>query len=282
MLIDRLNGRHRSAGEPGHLRLRGPGRAWSPARAAGIGRASALAFARAGASVVVADVDEAGGAATVELARAAGGDARFVAHRRGVERRRCSRWSTRPSPRTAGSTTRTTTPASPPRSTTSPTSRRRSGTASQGVMLRGVYLCMKYELPHLLATRRRDREHRVGRRPGRVPGAVAVRVVEARRARAHEVGGARVRPPRGAGQRGVPRHRAHAHGRGGDRSCRASRSNWSRCTRSAASARPTRSPTRCSGSAPTTPRSCSGMRSRSTAATSFPDPLRAPGAAGLG
>ena len=35
--------------------------------AAGIGRASAVAFARAGASVVVADVDEAGGAATVEL-----------------------------------------------------------------------------------------------------------------------------------------------------------------------------------------------------------------------
>ena len=34
--------------------------------AAGIGRASALAFARAGAAVAVADVDEAGGAETVE------------------------------------------------------------------------------------------------------------------------------------------------------------------------------------------------------------------------
>ena len=54
--------------------------------AAGIGRASALAFARAGASVVVADVDEAGGAETVDLVTAAGADARFVRTRRGVER----------------------------------------------------------------------------------------------------------------------------------------------------------------------------------------------------
>ncbi len=36
--------------------------------AAGIGRASALAFAAAGAAVAIADVDEAGGAETVELA----------------------------------------------------------------------------------------------------------------------------------------------------------------------------------------------------------------------
>ena len=37
----------------------------------GIGRASALAFARAGARVVVADVDAAGGAETVRLIEAA-------------------------------------------------------------------------------------------------------------------------------------------------------------------------------------------------------------------
>ena len=42
---------------------------------AGIGRASALAFARAGASVVVADVDRVAGMETVELA---GAGARFV------------------------------------------------------------------------------------------------------------------------------------------------------------------------------------------------------------
>ncbi|MDT4843220.1 4-formylbenzenesulfonate dehydrogenase TsaC1/TsaC2 [compost metagenome] len=43
----------------------------------GIGRAIARAFAQAGASVVVADIDEAGGAETVELIHAAGGRALF-------------------------------------------------------------------------------------------------------------------------------------------------------------------------------------------------------------
>jgi NAD(P)-dependent dehydrogenase (short-subunit alcohol dehydrogenase family) len=42
--------------------------------ASGIGRATVLAFARAGARVVAADVDDEGGAATAEAARAVGGD----------------------------------------------------------------------------------------------------------------------------------------------------------------------------------------------------------------
>jgi NAD(P)-dependent dehydrogenase (short-subunit alcohol dehydrogenase family) len=46
--------------------------------AAGIGRASAQIFAREGAAVVVADVDEAGGRASVELIEAAGGQASFI------------------------------------------------------------------------------------------------------------------------------------------------------------------------------------------------------------
>jgi NAD(P)-dependent dehydrogenase (short-subunit alcohol dehydrogenase family) len=46
--------------------------------ASGIGRASACAFAREGARVVVADVDEAGGAETVALIRHSGGEARLV------------------------------------------------------------------------------------------------------------------------------------------------------------------------------------------------------------
>lgn len=46
--------------------------------AAGIGRATALAFAAEGLKVVVSDVDAAGGEGTVELIRAAGGEARFV------------------------------------------------------------------------------------------------------------------------------------------------------------------------------------------------------------
>lgn len=44
----------------------------------GIGRATALAFAREGVKVVVSDVDAKGGEATVELIRAAGGEATFI------------------------------------------------------------------------------------------------------------------------------------------------------------------------------------------------------------
>lgn len=44
----------------------------------GIGRASAVVFAREGAKVVVTDVDEDGGQETVRLIEAAGGTARFV------------------------------------------------------------------------------------------------------------------------------------------------------------------------------------------------------------
>jgi len=46
--------------------------------AAGIGRASAVAFARAGARVVVADVDRDGGEETARLIREAGGEVAFV------------------------------------------------------------------------------------------------------------------------------------------------------------------------------------------------------------
>src|SRR5947209_150066 len=44
----------------------------------GIGRASALAFAAAGTQVAVSDVDADGGEGTVELIRAAGGEASFI------------------------------------------------------------------------------------------------------------------------------------------------------------------------------------------------------------
>lgn len=47
--------------------------------ASGIGRASGIAFASAGAKVVVADVDRQGGQETADLIRGAGGDAKFVA-----------------------------------------------------------------------------------------------------------------------------------------------------------------------------------------------------------
>ncbi|ADO69547.1 SDR family oxidoreductase [Stigmatella aurantiaca] len=46
--------------------------------AAGIGRATALAFAREGIKVMISDIDVAGGEATVGQIRAAGGEARFI------------------------------------------------------------------------------------------------------------------------------------------------------------------------------------------------------------
>jgi len=46
--------------------------------ASGIGRATAVALGRRGASVVVGDVDQAGGEETAGLVRAAGGQAEFL------------------------------------------------------------------------------------------------------------------------------------------------------------------------------------------------------------
>jgi NAD(P)-dependent dehydrogenase (short-subunit alcohol dehydrogenase family) len=46
--------------------------------ASGIGRATAVAFARAGAPVAVSDVSEAGGAETVDEIRENGGEGMFV------------------------------------------------------------------------------------------------------------------------------------------------------------------------------------------------------------
>lgn len=46
--------------------------------ASGIGRASALLFAREGANVVIVDINETGGGATLEAVKAAGGDGYFV------------------------------------------------------------------------------------------------------------------------------------------------------------------------------------------------------------
>ena len=44
----------------------------------GLGRATALAFAREGAKVVVADIDEKGGRETVDMIKKAGGEAHFI------------------------------------------------------------------------------------------------------------------------------------------------------------------------------------------------------------
>jgi NAD(P)-dependent dehydrogenase (short-subunit alcohol dehydrogenase family) len=115
---------------------------------AGIGRASALAFARAGASVIVAEVDRVSGLETVELA---GPSARFV---------HCDVSSSE--------SVRAMVAAAIVQFGRLDYAHNNAGVAAaqhdvgdlpedewdrvQGVMLRGVYLCMKYELRHLLET----------------------------------------------------------------------------------------------------------------------------------
>ena len=116
----------------------------------GIGRATALAFAREGANVVVADISEQGNQETARMIEELGGRALAVrvrrdagrgregrsgpdgrgvrAPRRRLQQRRCRaadqrRWLTSP---------------------------RRSGTGSSVSNLRGVFLCMKYEIPLML------------------------------------------------------------------------------------------------------------------------------------
>lgn len=115
---------------------------------AGIGRASALAFARAGASVIVADVDRVSAMETVALA---GANARFV---------HCDVASSE--------SVRKMVAAAIVQFGRLDYAHNNAGVAAaehdvadlpedewdrvQGVMLRGVYLCMKYEIPHLVET----------------------------------------------------------------------------------------------------------------------------------
>ncbi len=115
---------------------------------AGIGRASALAFARAGASVIVADVDRVTGMETVELA---GANARFVhvdvassdSVRKMVAAAIVQFGRLDYAHNNAGVAAEQHDVGELPEA---------EWDRVQGVMLRGVYLCMKYELPHLLET----------------------------------------------------------------------------------------------------------------------------------
>jgi NAD(P)-dependent dehydrogenase (short-subunit alcohol dehydrogenase family) len=117
---------------------------------AGIGRASALGFARAGASVVVADIDENTGNETVALAQDTGGRALFVRTDvassddvQAMVARAIDEFGRLDyAHNNAGVAGEQHDVAEMPEA---------EWDRMQGVMLRGVYLCMKYEVPHLLA-----------------------------------------------------------------------------------------------------------------------------------
>jgi NAD(P)-dependent dehydrogenase (short-subunit alcohol dehydrogenase family) len=118
---------------------------------AGIGRATALGFAREGAAVAVADVDERGGAETVRLVEAAGGRARFVRAdvsdeaqveamvRTTVDAFGALHCASNNAARGAGFRPLT-------------EIRREDWDRALGVTLTGVWLCMKHEIPALLAS----------------------------------------------------------------------------------------------------------------------------------
>lgn len=118
---------------------------------AGIGRATALGFAREGAAVAVADVDERGGAETVRLVEAAGGRARFVRAdvsdeaqveamvRATVDAFGALHCASNNAARGAGFRPLT-------------EIRRADWDRALGVTLTGVWLCMKHEIPALLAS----------------------------------------------------------------------------------------------------------------------------------
>lgn len=118
--------------------------------ASGIGRASAKAFAREGARILVADIDREGGMETVEAIRAAGGEARFaqtdVAVSESVQAAVAAAVEgfgrLDYAHNNAGVVGAGCKLADMPEATWD---------RGIGVMLTGIFLCMKYEIPQMLA-----------------------------------------------------------------------------------------------------------------------------------
>ena len=117
----------------------------------GIGRATALAFASEGAAVAAVDIDEHGASETVDQIQESGGP-RSRSDATSPTATRSARRSTARSPSSAVSTSPSTTPVSNCDPHPSPTSARTISTAVMGINLRGVFLCVKHEVPLMLAT----------------------------------------------------------------------------------------------------------------------------------
>jgi NAD(P)-dependent dehydrogenase (short-subunit alcohol dehydrogenase family) len=118
--------------------------------ASGIGRASAIGFARDGASVVVADIDPVGGRETVRLITEAGGQACFaetdVADSASVQAMVATAISQYGRLDFAHNNAGIVGAGAPIAELDEAVWQR-----GIGVMLTGVFLCMKYEIPHIVA-----------------------------------------------------------------------------------------------------------------------------------
>lgn len=117
--------------------------------ASGIGRASAIAFARAGAKVVVADCAETEGRETVEVIRAAGSEAAFV--RADVSQAGDARALIEKTVATYGrlDCAHNNAGIEGQRARTA-TCTEENWDRTLAVNLKGVWLCMKYEIPQML------------------------------------------------------------------------------------------------------------------------------------
>ena len=126
----------------------------------GIGRATALLFARHGAKVVIADIDPAG-QETAELIEREDGEALFVQ----TDVRETNRYSILSQLRSRhmeDCTAPLTTPESCPPTTLLGDMDDAIFDKVLAVDLKGVFLCMKYEIQHMLqGWRRCDRQQRV-------------------------------------------------------------------------------------------------------------------------
>jgi NAD(P)-dependent dehydrogenase (short-subunit alcohol dehydrogenase family) len=116
----------------------------------GIGRASALQFARAGAAVVVADVNVVGGKETVVMAQSGGGRATFV-HTDVSDSDSVQEMVARTIDEYGRLDYAHNNAGVAGEQNDVSEMREDEWDRVQGVMLRGVFLCMKYEIPHLLA-----------------------------------------------------------------------------------------------------------------------------------
>ena len=142
--------------------------------ASGIGRATALTFAREGAKLVVADMNEEGGHQTVHMITENGGEAIFVQD--DVSQARRSTGTDLQAVETYGRLDCAHNNAGISGGGRALTAEYAEDTWHQviAVNLTGVWLCMKYEIPQMLHTRRRSHcQYRLGGRVGRWPRASA-------------------------------------------------------------------------------------------------------------
>jgi NAD(P)-dependent dehydrogenase (short-subunit alcohol dehydrogenase family) len=185
--------------------------------ASGIGRATALTFAREGAKLIIADMNEEGGRQTVHMITENGGEAIFVQTdvtqatavealiSKAVEtygRLDCAHNNAGISGAGIGGDLRVLTAEYP----------EERWHQVIAINLTGVWLCMKYEIPQMLTQGgRSDCQYGVRRRVGRQRRALSLRREQTWGGRTHENRSAGVRPAGDPGQLRLSRSHPDAH-----------------------------------------------------------------------